>query len=178
MRIIDINESTKSKEKLSLKPLTYSRGALAPVLSKENLDLHYGKLAKGYVDRFNSGEGDPIFNEAGAFLHNIYFEQLCAPKSCKLAGAISIFILEKFGDIDQFKNDFEKEAMSIQGSGWIYLSTSGKIKTIKNHAIRSDILLLVDWWEHAWLEDYGTDKKKYLKNHWDIFDWDKISEKL
>ncbi len=52
--------------------------------------------------------------------------------------------------------------MGIQGSGWVYLATDGNIKTIKNHEVKSDILFLVDWWEHAWILDYGSDKKKYL----------------
>ncbi len=52
--------------------------------------------------------------------------------------------------------------MKIQGSGWAYLAYDGKIKTIKNHEVRDDILLLVDWWEHAFILDYGSDKKKYL----------------
>ena len=58
--------------------------------------------------------------------------------------------------------------MKIQGSGWVYLATDGSIKTIKNHQVRDDILLLIDWWEHAWILDYGTDKKKYLNEQWKI----------
>ena len=63
----------KSKDKLEQADLPYSRRALSPVLSKSNVDNHYGKLYKGYVDRFNKKEGDRNFNEAGAYLHKIYF---------------------------------------------------------------------------------------------------------
>ena len=68
--------------------------------------------------------------------------------------------------------------MKIQGSGWIYLSKSGKIKTIVNHEIRKDIFLLVDWWEHAWALDYQSDKAKYLENIWKIINWDVINSRL
>ena len=68
--------------------------------------------------------------------------------------------------------------MKIQGSGWIYLAKNGQIKTIKNHAIRSDIILLIDWWEHSWALDYQADKKKYLTNTWKIVDWEKINRRL
>jgi len=65
----------KGKQDLHLEKLPYSRSALAPVMSKSTVDYHYGELAKGYVDRYNAGEGDSTFNEAGAYLHNIFFPQ-------------------------------------------------------------------------------------------------------
>ena len=68
--------------------------------------------------------------------------------------------------------------MGIQGSGWVYLSRSGDVKTIKNHAIRQDIVLLIDWWEHAWALDYQADKSKYLKNIWRAIDWSVINDRL
>ena len=67
---------TESREKLELTKLPYSRTALTPVMSKTTIDNHYGKLAKGYVDRYNKGEGDKTFNAAGAYLHNLFFPQL------------------------------------------------------------------------------------------------------
>ena len=66
--------------------------------------------------------------------------------------------------------------MGIQGSGWVYLSKSGKIKTIVNHEVKKDIVLLIDWWEHAWALDYQSDKKKYLENQWKIINWNHINE--
>lgn len=176
-QIIDIVES-KSSKKLELKDLKYSKSALAPVISSKNLDNHYEKLAQGYVDRYNDGEGDPVFNEAGAFLHNIYFEQFRGPKTNnKPTGAVSDLINRKYSNFSRFKDEVKKAAMGIQGSGWVYLSKSGEIKTIKNHAKRSDIKLLIDWWEHAWYMDYGTDKRKYLDNIWRIIDWNVINSR-
>lgn len=169
----------KSKAKLELNPLPYKRTDLEPVLTKETLDYHYGELAKGYVERYNSGQGDPKFNEAGAFLHNILFAQFQAPKgSNEPKGLISAIINKRFGTFDKFKRDFATEAMKIQGSGWIYLSKSGKIKTIVNHEIRKDIFLLVDWWEHAWALTYQADKARYLEDIWKIINWDVINSRL
>lgn len=170
---------TESKEKLKLVDLPYSRSALAPVLSKSNIDNHYGKLAKGYVDRYNRGEGDRTFNAAGAFLHNIFFPQLRAPRSSnKPTGAVKTLIDRKFKSFDNFKEEIENKAMKLQGSHWIYLTKTGTIKTIPNHQKRTDILLLIDWWEHAWAIDYGADKSKYLKNIWRIINWDEINKRL
>ena len=68
--------------------------------------------------------------------------------------------------------------MAIQGSGWVYLARNGSIKTIENHQIRSDILLLIDWWEHSFNIDYRADKEKYLKNIWKIINWAVINDRL
>ena len=73
------------------------------------------------------------------------------------------FINKHYGSYDSMKEQFETEFMKLEGSGWIYLAYDGKIKTIKNHEVRNDIMLLVDRWEHAWILDYGSDKQKYLK---------------
>ena len=84
-------------------------------------------------------------------------------------------IISKYGSYDNFKEKFTEVAMKIQGSGWVYMSTSGDIKTITNHQVKNDIAMLVDWWEHAFILDYGSDKKKYLRETWKIINWNVIS---
>jgi len=168
--------------KLSQEPLPYTREELDPVMSKDTLDYHYGKLARAYVDRYNKGEGDPKFNHNGAVLHNIFFSGLKEPaNNNKPAGASKELIERKFGSFDKFKEAVAKEAMSIQGSGWIFVDSSGNIRTIVNHNLTGNadrIALLIDWWEHAWALDYQADKKKYLENHWRIINWDVVNQRL
>jgi Fe-Mn family superoxide dismutase len=177
-QLIALVES-KEKKDLVQADLPYKRTDLDPVLSENTLDYHYGKLYKGYVDRFNSGEGDSDFNEAGAYLHNIYFTQLQVPKtSNKPHGASLELINRKFNNYAKFQKAIEKEAMGIQGSGWVYMSRSGEIKTIKNHQIKKDIALLIDWWEHAWVLDYQADKAKYLKNTWRLINWETVNRRI
>lgn len=176
--IKNLNESSNFKKIEQIK-LSYSKDDLAPAISENTMDYHYGKLYKGYVDRFNNKEGDLNFNEAGAFLHSIYFAQFDAPNGRNLpTGPAAEFIDKHFKSFDKFKDDFEKAAMGIQGSGWAYLSKDGKIKTIKNHEIKQDIVLLIDWWEHSWALDYQADKKKYLKAQWTIINWNLISSRI
>ena len=169
----------KVPKKLEQATLPYGKTDLGRSLSKQALDYHYGKLYKAYVDRFNNGEGDANFNEAGAFLHNIYFTQFQKPtNNNKPDGPAGEFITKHFKTFDKFKEEFEKTAMGIQGSGWVYLSKDGKIKTIVNHEIKQDIVLLIDWQEHAWALDYQADKKGYLANQWKIINWNVISSKI
>jgi Fe-Mn family superoxide dismutase len=169
----------KEPQTLTQTPLPYKRDALEPVKSEETLDYHYGELYGGYVKRYNKGEGDPEFNEAGAFLHDIYFTQFHAPKGSNLPTGKSLALIEEhFGTYEKFQEKLGEIAMKIQGSGWVYLSWRGEIKTIKNHEVRKDIALLIDWWEHAWALDYQSDKKSYLRNIWKIINWDTINQRI
>ena len=176
---IDLVEASTRPAKLETTPLPYGEKDLAPVMSAETIDYHYEHLAKGYAKRYNAGEGNANFNRAGSFLHNKFFPQLRAPKGAnKPRGAVLALIEEHFKTYEDFKIAFKEEAMKIQGSGWVYLSTAGTIKTIPNHQVRTDIAVLVDWWEHAWALDYQSDKEKYLDNIWKIIDWDVCNERL
>lgn len=176
---IELIEASTRPAKLETTPLPYARDALEPVMSEASIDYHYENLAKGYAKRYNADQGDANFNRAGSFLHNKFFPQLRPPKGRNLPkGAVLALIEEKFRDFDGFKQAFKEVAMKVQGSGWVYLSTGGEIKTIANHAVRTDICVLVDWWEHVWALDYQADKERYLDNIWRIIDWDVCNDRL
>lgn len=173
--LVLLEESSKPQD-IEIIPLNFTENQVKPVLSPATLNLHYDKLAKGYAERYNKKEGDKDFNYAGAFLHNLLFPQFREVRNSNPPnGPMKGFIDKHFGSFDDMKSKFEELAMSLQGSNWIYLSTDGSLKTIKNHEVRNDILLLVDWWEHAWILDYGSDKKKYLKEQWKIINWNVIN---
>jgi Fe-Mn family superoxide dismutase len=176
---IDLIEATTRPAKLETTPLPYGMRDLDPVMSEDTLDYHFEHLAKGYAKRYNAGEGDPDFNRAGSYLHNKLFPQFRSPRpGNKPKGASAELIENKFKTFEDFQKSLEAEAMKLQGSGWVYLSTSGEIKTIRNHAVRTDIALLIDMWEHAFALDYKWDKQRYLNNIWRIIDWDVINERL
>ena len=78
LNAIDVLLEEKAKYKQITLP--YSRTDLKPVMSKETLDYHYGKLYKGYVDKANKRKGGD-FQIAGAFLHSLYFEQFQKPST-------------------------------------------------------------------------------------------------
>jgi len=176
---IDLVEASTRPAKLETTPLPYSQKDLEPVMSRATIDYHFEHLAKGYAKRYNAGEGNADFNRAGSFLHNKFFPQLRAPRAAnRPKGAVLQLIEDNFKTWEDFKEQFKETAMKIQGSGWVYLSTSGTIKTIPNHQVRTDICCLVDWWEHAWALDYQADKEGYLNNMWKIINWDVCNERL
>jgi superoxide dismutase, Fe-Mn family len=176
---INLIEASTRPAKLETTPLPYGEKDLDPVMSQATIDYHYEHLAKGYAKRYNADEGSKDFNRAGSFLHNKFFPQLRAPKGAnKPRGAVLELIETNFKTYEDFKEAVKAEAMKIQGSGWVYLSTGGEIKTIKNHAVRTDICVLIDWWEHAWALDYQSDKERYLDNIWKIIDWEVCNQRL
>jgi superoxide dismutase, Fe-Mn family len=164
-------------DKLKIEPLPYGPRELSPAISRDTIDYHYDTLAKTYAKRYNANEGDLDFNEAGVFLHNILFQQYQKPTDNNLPTGKALQLIEKHHEtFAKFKEEFLKVAMAVQGSGWVYLARNGEIKTIKNHEIKKDIVVLIDWWEHAWALDYQADKKGYLENQWTIINWDHINE--
>lgn len=170
---------TEKKQTLSLAPLPYARDALEPVMSRDTVVYHYDHLTKGYVDRFNSGEGDPDFNAAGAFMHELFWAQFRAPKSPnRPIGAALKLIEDAHGTFEDLRDEMTKAAKGIQGSGWVYLSKTGLIKTISNHKICRDALLPIDMWEHSWALDYKWDKDEYLRRIWRLIDWNVINHRL
>ena len=176
------NRVNESKNKtLTLVKLPYKINELEPVLSKINVDYHYNVLSAGYVNRYNNNEGDPDFNYGGAMLHNLFWAQLRKPKSPNSpTGIIKEFIEKHFKNYNTFKEEILSSAMSIQGSGWVYLAKNGTIKTTPNQSYKTDILMPIDMWEHSF-SDYipaKDAKKKYITNIMKIIDWEVINHRM
>lgn len=168
--------SEGAESRISRVELPYTRTALSPVISASAFDFHYGKLYKKYVDNYNDGD-NKTFNEAGAYLHGLYFGQLNRARGIKPHGPILDIINRRYGNFIDFKKSFKEVALKQTGSFWVYLSKSGQIKVIQNHAKRTDIALIVDMWEHSWVPDFH-DKGKYLDAIWKIIDWKIINQRL
>ena len=121
--IITLVEEKSRPQDIGIVPLAYGESDLNPVMSARTMEYHYGKLAHGYADRFNRREGDRDFNYAGAFLHNLFFPQFRPSRNNNRPnGPIGSMIDSKFGSWDDFKRQFQDQAMALQGSGWVYLA--------------------------------------------------------
>lgn len=157
---------------------SWADSGLAPVMSSATIRYHLGKLAHGYADRYNSGEGDPQFNYNGATLHNLFFSQFRSPRGGnKPNGPVGNLITSRHRTWSNFVDRFTEAALGIQGSGWAYMDRGGEIRTFQNHNMPSNILILVDMWEHAFNMDYGANKAKYLESIWRIMDWTAINNR-
>ena len=125
--------------------LPFRENELEPVISAETIALHHGKHLATYVNNLNNllpGSGleelpleeivtkanGGIFNNAGQILnHNLYFEQLQAPRedNCPV-GALATAIEEQFGSFEAFKEKFTTAATTLFGSGWAWLASDAE----------------------------------------------------
>lgn len=173
-----IKAIVEAKETLELVDLPYAENALEPVMSADTVRLHYGVLSRGYVDRFNKGEGDPEFNKAGAMLHNLFWPQLQSPRTSGPKGSSLALIEKVHGGYEDFRDVLVEEGARLQGSGWVYLSRDGSIKTLKNQTWKNDVIMPLDVWEHSYIMDYGADRRKYLRALLRCINWNVINDRL
>lgn len=190
-----------------LQKLRYELDGLSPVLSRETLDYHYTRHHQTYVDNLNKlviwtefenlslyeiikkSVNWPIFNNAAQVAnHDFYFEQF-APNSEHIP-SVDLYdkIDEKFGTLDNFKEEFKKMTLSNFGSGWTWLAWDKIvwefqiINTSNAWTILVDDkfvpLLVCDVWEHAYYIDYRNNRGKYIDNFWSIVDWKIIEDRF
>lgn len=183
-----------------LPPLPYAQDALAPHISAETLEFHYGKHHKAYVDKLNTlvpgtplegksleevikaaGPG-PVFNNAAqVWNHTFYWNCLSPNGGGAPKGAIAATIDKAFGSFDKFKEDFTNSAINNFGSSWTWLvkKADGSVAIVNTSNAGTPLtdasvtpLLTVDLWEHAYYIDYRNARPKYLEHFWQLINWD------
>ena len=190
----------------TLPVLPYPTHALEPVISEETLKNHHGRHMAAYVNNLNKlipgSEYDgllveeivqqaadgPILNNAGQVMnHRLYFEQFVPVSQYKSPGRRLINAIDyHFGSMEIFKKQMIEAAMSVFGSGWVWLTTDteGRMQIVKEmgggnpwrHGMTP--LLGIDCWEHSWYLDYAFDKKAHYEGLWNIINWDVIESRL
>ena len=152
---------------------------LNPVISEKSFQKHL-QICKGYVENFNSGKGDIPFNKAGAHLHKLYFENIRAfnPDNVPTFGKVSHIIELKYGTWNNFAQTYLDTVDKLQGSGWVFMNTSGYLNIIPNNRIVSNIAFVVDFWEHAYYPDYGANRVQYAKDTLNIINWNIVSQRI
>ena len=187
-----------------LPALPYEMDALAPHISKETLEYHYGKHHKAYVNNLNNltagtefenadlvdimkkAKGGVFNNAAQIWNHTFYWHSLSPNGGGQPAGELAEKIDADFGSFDDFKDAFTKAAATLFGSGWAWLvkNTDGKLEIVQTSNAGNPILdnktplLTCDVWEHAYYIDTRNDRGAYLKNFWEIVNWDFAAENL
>lgn len=186
--------------------LPYAKDALAPIISEETIDYHYGKHLQTYVNNLNSlVSGTPfdgksieeivsiapdgaIFNNAGQVLnHTLYFLQFTPnPSQYEPSGKLAEAIQRDFGNFENFKHEMTNAATTLFGSGWVWLASdkNGKLIITKepngSNPIRHKMkpLLGFDVWEHAYYLDYQNKRTDHLANLWKIIDWKVVESRM
>ena len=128
-----------------LPELPYALDALAPHLSKETLEYHYGKHHQTYITNLNNqikgtefenasleeivkkSSGGIFNNAAQTWNHTFYWLSLTPNGSGKPSGELAAAIDAKFGSFDAFKEEFGKVAAATFGSGWAWLVKNAEL---------------------------------------------------
>ena len=181
----------------TLPALPYALDALAPHLSAETLDCHWGKHHRAYVDALNrliagsplSGlrleelvlrSSGAVFNNAAQhFNHGLYWRSLSPKGGGEPAGALREAMLRGYGSLASFRNAFTEQAGSHFGSGWAWLvqRPDGSARIEVTHDAGCPLmwgdspLLALDLWEHAYYIDYRNRRARYLESFWMLVDW-------
>lgn len=183
---------------IELPPLPYERNALAPHISEETLEYHYGKHHKAYVDNLNKqiegtdfadmnledivrkATGGMFNNAAQAWNHTFYWNSLSPSGGGEPSGKLADAIKKAFGGYDKFKEEFSKIATGTFGSGWAWLvqRSDGSLGLLSTSNAGTPItgsdrpLLTCDVWEHAYYIDYRNARPKYVEAYWNLVNWD------
>ena len=182
----------------ALPPLPYDMDALAPHISRETLEFHYGKHHQTYVTNINnlikgtphesqsleeivrSSSGGIFNNAAQIWNHTFYWNSLSPNGGGAATGAVGDAINAAFGSFDKFKEEFTKSSVTLFGSGWAWLvkKGDGSVAIVQTSNAATPLtgddvpLLTCDVWEHAYYIDYRNARPKYLEAFWALVNWD------
>ena len=187
-----------------LPDLPYAMDALAPHISKETLEFHYGKHHQTYVTNLNNmikgtdfesmsledivakSEGGMFNNAAQIWNHTFYWNSLSPNGGGEPAGAVADGINKKWGSFDKFKEAFNASAAGNFGSGWTWLvqKGDGSLDIVNTSNAATPLtsgdtpLLTCDVWEHAYYIDYRNSRPNYLGAYWNLVNWDFASANM
>ncbi len=174
----------------------YDRLMGTPGFSDQLLRAHF-KLYEGYVAHINkmidflkgadkeTQEYDEVkrrfgweFN--GMRLHEAYFGNM-TQKFAELDpdSDLGAQITASFGSIEAWRKDF-KAVSSMRGVGWAVLAWDPEGHQLFNiwinehdvgHLVYCVSILVNDVFEHAYLTDYGSERKNYIEAFMKAIDW-------
>jgi superoxide dismutase, Fe-Mn family len=177
---------------ISLPDLPYKKDELAPYISANTLEFHYGKHHKTYVDNLNKliagtdladkpleeiikiaakdAAKAGIFNNAAqVWNHSFYWQGLKKKGGGQPQGAIAARINSTWGSYDKFAEELKNAGITQFGSGWAWLVLEGnQLKITKTANADTPLahgqkaLLTIDVWEHAYYLDYQNRRADYL----------------
>ena len=184
-----------------LPALPYAMDALAPTLSQETMEYHYGKHHQTYVTNLNNlipgtefeamslediimkSSGGVFNNAAQVWNHTFYWNCLSPNGGGAPTGALAAAIDAKFGSFEEFKKQFNQSGATNFGSGWTWLvkNADGSLEIFNTSNAGTPMtsgkqaLLTLDVWEHAYYIDYRNARPKYLETMWQIVNWDFVA---
>lgn len=200
----NLKQDTDKITPFTLPTLPYATDALAPVISSNTINYHYGKHLQTYINNLNNlisgtpfegatletivknSNGNIFNNAAQTWNHILYFNTFSPKAKQQPEGALLKAIEKEWGSFDNFKKEFVKAGNAIFGSGWVWLAKSpeGKLVIMKESNAGNPLtqgytpLLGIDVWEHSYYLDYQNRRADHLNALWTIIDWNTIEPRF
>lgn len=190
---------------ITLPALPYAQDALAPHISAETLEYHYGKHHNTYVVKLNgliegtefdgksledivkTSSGGVFNNAAQIWNHTFYWNCLAPNAGGAPTGAVAAAIDSAFGSFEEFKAKFTDSAINNFGSSWTWLvkNADGSLAIVNTSNAATPLtdegvtpLLTVDLWEHAYYIDFRNVRPDYMAAFWSLVNWSFVEENL
>jgi Fe-Mn family superoxide dismutase len=182
-----------------LPALPYAMDALAPHMSKETMEFHYGKHHQAYVTNLNNlikgtefesasledivkkSSGGVFNNAAQVWNHSFFWNCMKPGGGGKPSGALASAMDKKWGSFDGFKDAFTKSAVGNFGSGWTWLvkKGDGSVDIVNTSNAGTPLtgadkpVLTIDVWEHAYYIDHRNARPKFVETFLNsLANWD------
>lgn len=183
--------------KYTLPALPYPEHALEPVISRETIQIHYGKHAQTYLNNLNdmiagteyedmsledtirSSAGSLFNNAAQTWNHIFYFNTFSPDARVAPQGSLAQAIVRHWETFENFQEVFVQTGKSLFGSGWVWLCSDDaghlgiRAESNAGNPLIEGLtpLLTFDVWEHAYYIDYRNRRDNHLQQLWSIVDW-------
>lgn len=188
----NLNNKTGETMPFELPKLPYERDALAPHISENTLNFHYGKHHQAYVTNLNNllagtdlaeksleevikissadqSKAGIFNNSAQVWNHTFYWNSMKPNGGGKPEGEVLQRIESDFGSYEDFVSQFKAAGATQFGSGWAWLVLEeGKLKITKTGNAHTPLtsnavpLMTMDVWEHAYYLDYQNARPSYM----------------
>ena len=160
----------------------------------ETLPAEFSEMCAGQLisqlDKIPAEKRTALRNNAGGHAnHSLFWKSL--KKGTTLQGDLKAAIERDFGSVENFKDEFEKAAATRFGSGWAWLVINqGKLSVVSTANQDSPLmgkeiagcegfpLLGLDVWEHAYYLKFQNRRPDYIKEFWNVVNWDFVAERL
>jgi superoxide dismutase, Fe-Mn family len=195
----------------SLPQLPYGYDALEPHIDARTMEIHHTKHHQAYIDKLNAalaGHGEledksveellrsiesvpadiksAVQNHGGGHANHSLFWTTLSPTTTELEGDLETALKSAFGEVAQFKQDFEAGAMARFGSGWQWLvvTKGGDLKQYSTANQDSPLMqgdtpiLGLDVWEHAYYLKYQNRRADYASAFWNVVNWDEVARRF
>jgi Fe-Mn family superoxide dismutase len=126
-------------------------------------------------------------NAGGHYNHSLFWNLIKPGGRGEPTGRLEEAIQNTFGSIDAFKTTFAIAATNRFGSGWAWLiinesndleicSTPNQDNPLMDIAeVNGYPILALDVWEHAYYLKYQNKRPDYIKEWWNIVNWEVAS---